>query len=139
MRIDPRRTEAKHPPNWRPADSWGLASISALLIEWASRGALALLFVFGMLATASASPGLNRAESVIEGGSEELETHVPNGVRARANRHAGAGGPPLRMLEDPRVPSSLVPVRLDSTQVRPRWHVPRRIVPAADDDDDELG
>jgi hypothetical protein len=139
MRVDPKRTEAKRPANRPAAGSWGLASIGAVLIEWVSRGALALFFVLGMLATAGASPGLSRAESVIEGGSEEFEAHVPNGVRARAHRQSGAGGHPPRMLEAPRVPRSLVPMQLEPTRPRQSWHVPRRIVPAADDDDDELG
>lgn len=117
----------------------GLGSVRVLLADWASRGVLALLFVFGLLALAGPPPGASRSESVIEGGSEEFRSSVPTSARTVAKRRAQIGGaPPVEQGETPRAPRVLV-LALGLEPPRPRWQVPRRVVPAADDDDDELG
>lgn len=123
----------------RPA----FASAWVIVLEWASRGALSLVFLLGILATPGAAPGMSRGESAIEGGAKAAESQVPRAIQVRAiGRRARVGAQPWRILEPRRAPLVAGPAPHDirSPRPRPRWSVPRRTLPIAnDDDDDELG
>ncbi len=117
----------------RLASGWPARGVG----ESAARIAVALVFVVGLFATASATQVEGESDLSVQGG-EDCETIEQVNVHATSihRRPNAASGPPARDIAGPYAPRSLIPRWAEPP--RPTWLRPRRTDPPDDDDDDEL-